>query len=177
MATAAGAAVSARESFEDALSYSLGVLGLSPPSLKEEQRSAIWSMHQGRDVFVCLPTGYGKSLCYQTLPFVMDYKMFAAGLGGSGKSAVVVVSPLVALMEDQVRGLREKGVRTSIMSSSKAISGANMATEESLSSDSLFFCAPEILDECRWREAFDRTEFTERIVALVVDEAHCISKW
>lgn len=82
MATAAGTTVSAAQCFEDALSYSLGVLGLSPLFLKDEQRSAIWSMHQGRDVFDCLPTGYGKSLCYQTLPFVMDHKMFVAGSGG-----------------------------------------------------------------------------------------------
>ena len=76
-------------SFSDAVSHALEKLGLSNLSLKEEQ---------GRDVFVCLPTGFGKSQCYQVLPFVMDHKL---GLTGSQKtSAVLVVSPLIDLMVD-----------------------------------------------------------------------------
>ena len=61
-------------SFSSAITFSLEKLGLSDVSLKAEQRSAIKAIYEGRDVFVCLPTGYGKSLCYQTLPFVMDHK-------------------------------------------------------------------------------------------------------
>ena len=63
------------------------------------------AVYDEKDVFVCLPTGFGKSLCYQVLPFVIDQKR------GSSGSAVIVVSPLVALMEDQVSGLRKRHVK------------------------------------------------------------------
>ena len=71
-------------------------------------------MYHGRDAFVCLPTGYGKSLCYQALPFVMDHKRFVAGLEEAGKSCVLVVSPLVALMEDQDQCLHHELVHLCI---------------------------------------------------------------
>ena len=89
--------------FSDALAYTLVQLSPSDVSVKDEQRSAIRAVYEGRDVFVCLPTGsYGKSLCYQTLPFVMDFK------NNRNECAVVVVSPLTVLMEDQVCGLKKK---------------------------------------------------------------------
>ena len=70
---------------------------------KEEQLSSVKAVYEGNDVFVWLPTGFGKSLCYQILPFVFDHKL---GLIGSGmSSAVLVVSPLVSLMVDQVQKL------------------------------------------------------------------------
>lgn len=106
---------SSTASFPDALAYALAQLSLSHISVKDEQRSAIRAIYEGRDLFVCLPTGYGKSLCYQTLPFVMDFK------NNCNKCAVVVVSPLFALMEDQVCGLKKKGVKASIMTSSRAV--------------------------------------------------------
>ena len=80
-------------------------------SLKAEQRSSMEAVYNGHDVFVWLPTGYGKSLCYQALPFIMDFKL---GLVGSQKhSLVLVVSPLVALMVDQVTSLRKRRVNCS----------------------------------------------------------------
>ena len=94
--------------FEDAIAFSLKQLGLPHVSLKEEQSSAIRAIYDGRDVFVCLPTGFGKSLCYHTLPFVIDHKLSLAGQEGARSSAVIVVSPLIALMEDQVSGLRKR---------------------------------------------------------------------
>ena len=66
----------------------------------------------GKDVFVWLPTGFGKSLCYEVLPFVFDYKL------GRQDSLVIVVSPLISLMADQVMGLRRRSVDSAIMSSS-----------------------------------------------------------
>ena len=69
-------------------------------SLKPEQRSSMEAIYDGRDVFVWLPTGYGKSLCYQVLPFLVDSKL---GLANTEKSSsVFVVSRLVVLMIDQV---------------------------------------------------------------------------
>ena len=64
-------------------------------SLKKEQRASIEAIYTGRDVFMWLPTGYGKSICYQALPFIMDCKR------GVLCSLVIVVSPLLALSDDR----------------------------------------------------------------------------
>ena len=157
-----------------AIAFSLDQLGLSHVSLKEEQRSAIEAVYQGHDVFVCLPTGYGKRLCYQTLPFVMDFRSRARQ--EASNSAIIVVSPLIALMEDQVGGLRKRGVKACIISSSSALSKENICTEHSLGTDQLFFCAPEAIFTSKWRDAFERPDLCGRIVAVVVDEAHCVSQ-
>ncbi len=168
-------ASSQSSAFSAALAFSLDQLGLSHVSLKDEQCSAIKAVYWGQDVFVCLPTGYGKSLCYQTLPFVMDYKSRTSK--EASNSAIIVVSPLIALMEDQVGGLRKQGVKACIISSSTALLKENVCTHHSLGTDKLFFCAPEALITSKWRDAFDRPDFSDRIAAVVVDEAHCVSKW
>ena len=69
-------------------------LGIS--TLKSQQSEAIFQFLHGRDVFVALPTGYGKSLCYMALPWIFDRLR-----GVTNQSVVLVVSPLVALMADQ----------------------------------------------------------------------------
>ena len=68
-------------------------------TLKAEQHSAMEAIYKRQDVFVWLPTGYGKSLCYEVLPFIMDYNH--GGVETQRRSLVLVVSPLVALMLDQ----------------------------------------------------------------------------
>lgn len=146
--------------------------------LKVEQLSAIEGIYCGKDVFVWLPTGYGKSLCYQALPFLLDYKR---GLSQSQESSlVIVVSPLIALMIDQTTSLRSRQVKCSIIASSvpkDSISKNLMATDSSLLTDSLLFCTPESLIQSKWRHSIDRSEVSQRVMAFVVDEAHCVSKW
>ena len=80
-------------------------------------------------------------------------------------------------MVDQVQALRTRGVKASIVSTSKEVPKAFLASETNLRTDSLLFCAPEAMVVSRWREALDDPAFSERIMAVVVDEAHCISKW
>ena len=161
--------------FASAVSYALGKLGLPHVTLKEEQRLAIKAIFDGRDVFVCLPTGYGKSLCFQTLPFIMDYKLDLVGT--EQRSIVLVVSPLVSLMIDQVRSLRKSGVKSSIITSSSTVAKELIATDSSLDCDSLLYAAPEALVVSKWRTALEKPSFSGRIVTIVVDEAHCVSKW
>ena len=92
------------------------MLGCPELALKEEQKLAIHAIYSGSDVFVWLPTGFGKSMCFHTLPFVFDYKLEL--VSASKRSVVVVVvAPLVALMVDQVQCLRAKGVEAAIVSS------------------------------------------------------------
>lgn len=103
---------------------------------------------------------------------------FRQGLVDTVKtSAVLVISPLVALMVDQVKNLRSRGVECSIITSSGGIDKDLIGTESSLCNDSLLFCTPESLVRSRWRHSLDNSEVSERIVALVIDEAHCVSKW
>ena len=91
--------------------YALFQLQMADISLKKEQRSSMEAICNGHDVFLWLPTGYGTSLCYQALLFIMDCKR---GLVGSQeRSLVLVVSPLIALMVDQVTSLRKRGVNCS----------------------------------------------------------------
>lgn len=88
--------------------YVLLKLKMSDVSLKMEQCLSMKVIYDGHDVFVWLPTGYGKSLCYQALPFFMDFKK---GLVDKEKHcAMLVISPLVALMIDQVKILRKRVV-------------------------------------------------------------------
>ena len=120
--------------FAECVSYALCQLKMESVTLKEEQRSAMEAVYNGYDVFVWLPTGYGKSLCYQVLPFIMDFKL---GLVESSKhSLVLVVSPLVALMVDQVTSLRKRSVNCSIVTSSGGIDKDLLTTDDSLLTDS-----------------------------------------
>ena len=78
---------------------------LGYPSVRAEQRVVLKAFLKGRDVFVSLPTGFGKSLCYAVLPGAFNM------LRGVPESIAVVVSPLIALMRDQVLGLERRGVK------------------------------------------------------------------
>ena len=156
-------------------SFALAQLGMPQLVLKREQQQAISSVLEGSDVFVCLPTGFGKSICYQSLPFAFDHK-FGVVAGGH---AVLVVSPLIALMVDQVRSLRSRSVEAVIASSGSRdnIDKAFLATDSTLRSARLVFCSPEILVHSRWRDALENPDVSGRFCAIVIDEAHCISKW
>ena len=90
-------------------------------SLKEEQKKALFSFVTGRDVFVSLPTGYGKSLCYALLPFIFDVKR---GLVEK-KSVVMVVSPLIALMKDQSSSFTRRGITAGYVSDKLLIKRLN----------------------------------------------------
>ena len=75
---------------------------------------------------MCLPTGYGKNFCYQTLPFLKDYK----NVSKTSNSAVVVISPLITLMTDQVNGIRKCEVKASVITASASVPKEMIATEK-----------------------------------------------
>ncbi len=105
----------------------------------------------------------------------MDFKLGRAGT--SKTSAILVVSPLVSLMVDQVEDLRRRNVKTSLITSCSDLAKPLIAGETNLYTDILLFCAPEALALPKWRAALETPAVFERIVAVVVDEAHCVSKW
>lgn len=129
------------------------------------QQPVIEALLAGRDALAVLPTGGGKSLCYQ-LPALVK------------QGLVVVVSPLVALMEDQVRQLRAKGVSAACLHAGIAPEKRQQVwrslTEGSLR---LLYVAPERLQSTQIREVISASHSLGRLVALAVDEAHCISAW
>jgi ATP-dependent DNA helicase RecQ len=125
------------------------------------QREAVQAALAGRDSLVVMPTGGGKSLCYQ-LPALADIGL------------VVVVSPLIALMADQWRRLQEAGVRATMLASGMEEGHNAQALREIESGEtSLVLAAPE-----RFASGAFRAALAKREVALfVVDEAHCVAEW
>jgi ATP-dependent DNA helicase RecQ len=125
------------------------------------QREAVRAALAGRDSLVVMPTGGGKSLCYQ-LPALADIGL------------VVVVSPLIALMADQWRRLKEAGVSATMLASGME-EGHNAQALRDIAAGvtQLVLAAPERFASGAFREAL-----AQRKVALfVVDEAHCVAEW
>ncbi len=143
---------------------------------------AVKHMYGGKDAFVWLPTGFGKSICYEVLPFMFDCRRRKGATevaDGSTPSLVLVISPLIALMIDQVRSLRRKELPAAIVASC-AGSGIDQelhATEDDLLRCSFLFCTPESLVGSKWMDTLESSVISERIVAVAVDEANCVSKW
>ncbi|HEY3830218.1 MAG TPA: RecQ family ATP-dependent DNA helicase [Solirubrobacteraceae bacterium] len=125
------------------------------------QREAVQAALEGRDSLVVMPTGGGKSLCYQ-LPAL-------AGVG-----LVVVVSPLIALMADQWRRLREGGVDATMLASGME-EGHNARALADIAGGrtQLVLAAPERFGSRAFREALAQ----RRVALFVVDEAHCVAEW
>jgi ATP-dependent DNA helicase RecQ len=130
-------------------------------ALRPLQRAAIDAALDGRDALVVLPTGGGKSLCYQLPALVQD-------------RLTVVVSPLIALMQDQVAGLRLHGVAAAAVHSNlSAAARADLQRAAAAGSLRLLFVAPERL----FQDDFLRWLATRAPAAFAIDEAHCISQW
>ena len=143
--------------FDRAVAYALGKLKRHELQLKKEQLQAIRHMYEGKDVFLWLPTGFGKSICYEALrPFICDYRRRGhsdAEAAALVPSLVLVISPLVALMTDQVLDLRRRDVRADVLSSGRSgLDERLLATDEDLASSSLIFSAPEAFVCSKWRD-------------------------
>ncbi len=125
------------------------------------QERLIAAVLAGRDTLGVLPTGGGKTLCYQLPAFMMD------GL-------VVVVSPLISLMQDQVDRARRLGLRAASLTSQDSReaqdAGQRAIAEGRLD---LLFCSPERLESAKLRRLLG----SSRVSLVTIDEAHCISEW
>ena len=125
------------------------------------QAEVVTEVAGGGDALVLMPTGAGKSLCYQVPALLRE---------GTG----VVVSPLIALMQDQVVALREFGVRAAFLNSTLAAREAREVERQLVAGElDLLYIAPERLLTERSLELLDAA----RIALFAIDEAHCVSQW
>ena len=143
----------------NALSVLNSVFGL--PAFRGTQEAIISHVVEGGNCLVLMPTGGGKSLCYQ-LPALLRQ--------GCG----IVVSPLIALMRDQVAGLLEAGVKAAVLNSTLSWDEAAAVEQRLLAGDlDLLYIAPERLLTPRCLALLDRAP----IALFAIDEAHCVSQW
>jgi ATP-dependent DNA helicase RecQ len=125
------------------------------------QREVIEDVLAGRDVLCVMPTGAGKSLCYQ-LPAVVQ------------KQLTLVISPLISLMEDQVQQLRDEGIPALLLNSTLTMSQQRQVLEELAAGfNGLLYVAPERMFHSGFHSLLTKLP----VKLLVVDEAHCISQW
>jgi ATP-dependent DNA helicase RecQ len=131
-------------------------------ALRDGQRRVIDSVLAGRDTLAVMPTGSGKSLCYQLPARLLD-------------GITVVVSPLISLMKDQAETLEEAGIASAAQVNSSLSRADELEALESIekSGADIVFCTPERLAKPEFQELLKQA----KIALVVIDEAHCISQW
>ena len=134
--------------------------------LRPQQKEALLYFLRGSDVFVSLPTGSRKSLCFSLLPGIFDTVRSTRG------SLVIVICPIQALMRDQAAIYNSKGLST-VIGSEQGSQDLVMCGEAQL----LYMSPETLLTDKEWRDILESPIVQDNLVALVVDEAHCIKKW
>jgi ATP-dependent DNA helicase RecQ len=131
------------------------------PGFRGQQQAIVEHLRDGGDALVLMPTGGGKSLCYQ-IPALLR------------QGTAIVVSPLIALMQDQVDALREAGVAAAYLNSSLAGDAQREVERQLLAGElNLLYVAPERLLTSRFLDQLERIE----VALFAIDEAHCVSQW
>ena len=126
-----------------------------------QQQEVIEQLIAGQDALVLMPTGGGKSLCYQ-IP-----SLIRPGVG-------IVISPLIALMQDQVNALLQLGVKAAFLNSTLSLEQSRRIEQQLLNGElDLLYIAPERLTSDRTGALFQRI----KIALFAIDEAHCVSQW
>jgi ATP-dependent DNA helicase RecQ len=130
-------------------------------SFREGQEEIVFNLTQGRDVLAILPTGGGKSICYQV-----------PGLAMGGLT--LVISPLIALMQDQVDNLKRRGIRAEALSAGMAYKQIDRILDNArFGGLDFLYVSPERVQTSLFKERFKHMSLS----LIAVDEAHCISEW
>jgi len=146
-------------SAEKALQTLRSVFGYD--QFRGQQQAIIEAVLSGDDVLVLMPTGGGKSLCYQ-IPSLVHH-----GVG-------IVISPLIALMQDQVTALHQLGVKAAYLNSTLSLEQVRETERQLLNGElDLLYIAPERLSNSRTQALFAQCS----IALFAIDEAHCVSQW
>ncbi len=149
-------------SYSDELIRQAALSRFGIPVLRDHQIRAIRSVLSGRDTLAVLPTGSGKSLCFQLPAFLLP------GL-------TLVVTPLVSLMKDQTDGLTARGLDGADHLSSARSDSENKSVQDRLTSLKILYVTPERLESGAFRSALSRSGAT--VSQIVTDESHCVSLW
>lgn len=139
-------------------------------NFRPNQLEAISSTLNGKDVFVLMPTGGGKSLCYQ-LPALVK--------SGKTKGTTIVISPLISLMQDQVQHLMNKNIKAGMVSSKGSTSERKLTLELFRNGQlDLVYLSPEMVNASQHIQRIITLLYnTNSLARVVVDEAHCVSSW
>ena len=130
-------------------------------NFRHSQQEIIQQLLDGNDALVLMPTGGGKSLCFQIPALVRS-------------GTAIVISPLIALMQDQVDALRQLGVKAAFLNSSQSFSEAQSIEQQLINNDlDLLYVAPERLLTNQMLALLDRCQLS----LFAIDEAHCVSQW
>ena len=133
------------------------------------QAAIVQHVTAGGDALVLMPTGGGKSLCYQ-IPAIARQQ--------AGHGVAIVISPLIALMHDQVGALHEAGVEAAFLNSTLSGEEANAVEKRLLRGDvTLLYAAPERVTTPRFLAQLDEMYARGQISLFAIDEAHCVSQW
>jgi ATP-dependent DNA helicase RecQ len=133
------------------------------------QAEIIGHVIEGGDALVLMPTGGGKSLCYQ-IPALARQQ--------AGQGITIVVSPLIALMHDQVGALEELGVAAAFLNSTLSGEEANAVEKRLLRGEiTLLYAAPERVATPRFLSLLDSLYQKRQLALFAIDEAHCVSQW
>jgi ATP-dependent DNA helicase RecQ len=133
------------------------------------QAAIVSHVARGGDALVLMPTGGGKSLCYQ-IPAIVRHR--------AGQGVAVVVSPLIALMHDQVGALQEAGVEAAFLNSSLSSEEAAAVEQQLFRGQlTLLYAAPERLTTPRFMAQLQSLHDRGLLSLFAIDEAHCVSQW
>ena len=128
---------------------------------RHDQQDIIQALLKGNDALVLMPTGGGKSLCYQIPALVLE-------------GTAIVISPLIALMQDQVDALRQLGIKAAFLNSSLSQNDAYAVEQRLINGDlDLLYVAPERVQNSNMLGLLDRCKLS----LFAIDEAHCVSQW
>ena len=134
-----------------------------------QQEQIVQTITNGGDALVLMPTGAGKSVCYQ-LPAIARHR---AGLG-----VTLVVSPLIALMHDQTQALQELGIACGFLNSSLSAEQTQQIEHEARSGQLvLLYAAPERITTPRFLNLLESLNARGKLSLFAIDEAHCVSQW
>lgn len=134
-------------------------------TFRGEQEAIVGHIISGGDALVLMPTGGGKSLCYQLPALLRD-------------GVAIIISPLIALMQDQVDTLQQLGVSAAYLNSSLDTEAANTISDRLLQGDlKILYVAPERLLTGNFQYLLEQLNNSIGIALFAIDEAHCVSQW
>ena len=138
-------------------------------AFRGQQQAIVDHVTAGHDALVLMPTGGGKSLCYQ-VPAIARHRV--------GKGVTIVVSPLIALMHDQVGALEEVGVHAAFLNSTLSLEDTQRIEREMMAGRMvMLYAAPERVTNLRFQAQLASLHERGLLSLFAIDEAHCVSQW